>query len=324
MDFIAVKDFETFQHYKGRTPPWIKFYNALLDDYRFLQLSDAARSQLMLIWLVASRHRNRIPRDEKYISEAIHCTTKLQLAALIESGWLYVANDAPLSERKQDASSVIALSPQNATLEGEVELEEEIEKEGAAAPPRVVLPKEATDFLGMFYEPALTEKQRQRYRDVMRQLYDALDPKHPGPKIRGGVRVKARSVEHMADEIRAVMKDPPVDRDFAIVFLLKRLTNPPKGPSVTEKLKREEEADRQLEERYHAAAKRAGIQWANENPEPYQAILAEVEAHYRGKSGAIVGMAKTAELAQRCSKAAEFPSFETWRERLAQPEKISA
>lgn len=131
--FIAVKDFETFQHYKGRTPPWIKFYNALLDDYRFLQLSDAARSQLMLIWLVASRHRNRIPNDEKYIAEAIHCTSKLQLGKLVDSGWIYFANDAPLSERKQTASKPLADCPQNALLEKERELEIETEEEKETA-----------------------------------------------------------------------------------------------------------------------------------------------------------------------------------------------
>lgn len=131
--FVAVKDFESFQHYKGRTPPWIKFYNALLDDYRFLQLSDSARSQLMLIWLVASRHRNRIPNDEKYIAEAIHCTSKLQLSRLVDSGWLYFANDDPVAERKQDASKSLADCPQNAHLEREVEkeIETEVEKEKA-------------------------------------------------------------------------------------------------------------------------------------------------------------------------------------------------
>jgi hypothetical protein len=127
--FIAVKDFEHFQHYKGRTPPWIKFYNALLDDYRFLQLSDAARSQLMLIWLVASRHKNRIPNDPKYITQAIHCTTKLQLGALIDSGWLYLAEDAPLAEREQDASKALAERPQSAIPEKEREVEVEKETE---------------------------------------------------------------------------------------------------------------------------------------------------------------------------------------------------
>jgi DNA-binding NarL/FixJ family response regulator len=31
----SVKNFERFQHYKDRSPPWIKLYNELLDDYEF-------------------------------------------------------------------------------------------------------------------------------------------------------------------------------------------------------------------------------------------------------------------------------------------------
>lgn len=139
VEYIAVKDFDRFQHYKGRTPPWIKFYNALLDDYRFLQLPDAARSQLMLIWLVASRHGNRIPNDTKYITEAIHCTSKLQLDKLLESGWLYLTSDStPLAERYQDASTTQAKRPQNATLE--VEEEREVETEIETTHPLVSVP----------------------------------------------------------------------------------------------------------------------------------------------------------------------------------------
>lgn len=188
------------------------------------------------------------------------------------------------------------------------------EGESPSPAARVELPREADEFLSMFYEPALTEKARERYRDVKRQLYDVIDLKHPGPKIRGGIRVKARSMEHLQDELRATMKDPPTSRDLAIVWLLQRLTNPPKGPSVTEKHQREQAADRQLEDQYFAASKRAGVQWANENPARYQTILTEVNAHYKGRDGSIVEMAKTSELTQRCAKECAFPTFEEWRE----------
>lgn len=188
------------------------------------------------------------------------------------------------------------------------------------------LPREAGQLLRTFYEfPAMTIPQRERYRNVAMQLVDALDPEHPGPKIRGGQRVKARSKEHLADVCRAVMKDPPNDRDFAIVFVLKKLTDPEKGPSVTELASRNEAAERQLEEQYHAAANQAGILWAKEHPDEYRPILAEVDAKYRGKSGMIVNMARTAELTQACSKAAGFQPFEDWvSNRSAPRERISA
>lgn len=186
-------------------------------------------------------------------------------------------------------------------------------EDGKVPAPRVVVPPEAKQFLAMFYEPALRESQRKRYRDVACQIYDVLDPLHPGPKIRGGVRVKARSAEHLIDELKGVMKDPPIDRDLAIVWLLKRLLNAPKGPSVTEVQNRKEQTERNEEERYQREAKAAGVKWANENPAEYQKILASVEANYRGKTGPLVTIAKESQLTQKCSRAAGFPSFEQWK-----------
>jgi hypothetical protein len=196
--------------------------------------------------------------------------------------------------------------------EGDFDRDEDIEKDGEEAPPRVVLPKEATDFLAMFYEPALTAKQRDRYRDIQSQLFDVLDPKHVGVKIRGGQRAKARSSAHLADCLNAVMKDPPPNRDLAIVWLLNKLMDPEKGPSVTEVFKRNEDGRRQREEQYQAASKRAGIQWANEHPDEYKKIRAEVDETYRGKSGAYIAVARDALLVQKTAQACGFPSFETW------------
>jgi hypothetical protein len=174
------------------------------------------------------------------------------------------------------------------------------------------LPPNARRILETFYEPAFTAKQRDRYRQIAVQLADTLRANHPGPKIRGGQRVKARSSEHLDDVCAAVLRDPPMERDVAIVFVLKRLLDPPKGPSVTEVAKREEQSRIQVEEQYSAAARQAGIVWANDHPAEYEPIRQLVEATYRGKSGAFADAAKQSELVQRCAKAAGFPAFDEW------------
>ena len=61
MRYFRVKNFERFQHYKDRSPPWIKLYNDLLDDYAFTCLQDASKLHQILIWLVASRTGNKLP-----------------------------------------------------------------------------------------------------------------------------------------------------------------------------------------------------------------------------------------------------------------------
>jgi hypothetical protein len=177
------------------------------------------------------------------------------------------------------------------------------------------LPGKARELLTRFYEfPVMNDKQRERYRNVAMQLVDAIDPKHPGPKIRGGQRVKARSVEHLDDVCAAVMRDPPNDRDYAVVFVLKKLLDPEKGPSVTQLASEQAAAERNEEERYHRAAKAAGIEWAKDHPEQYEPILREVETRYKGKTSSFATVAKESELVTRCAKAADFPSFDDWVE----------
>lgn len=52
--FIKPKNWEIFQHYKGRRPPWIKLHLRLLDDYDFSCLPVASKALAPLLWLLAA------------------------------------------------------------------------------------------------------------------------------------------------------------------------------------------------------------------------------------------------------------------------------
>lgn len=103
--FLRVKNFDRFQHYKDRSPPWIKLYNSLLDDYAFTKLPDASRSHLLAIWLLASRTENRIPCDAEWIRGAIKASGPVDLEILVNAGFLVMDQDCSilLADRKQDA-----------------------------------------------------------------------------------------------------------------------------------------------------------------------------------------------------------------------------
>lgn len=227
----------------------------------------------------------------------------------------------------EDSASILGSIGDTSARDTEREVEGEWKRNGSeaatddepSAPPpapllsALALPKGVVAFLSMFYEPAMSEKQRERYRDIVAQLWETIDPKHPGPKIRGGVRVKARSVEHLEREAIAVTKDPPRDRDMAIVFLLKRLLNPEPGPTVSERMKEANDRAVALEETYRREAKAAGARWARENPDAYRPILEEVEAQFRGiPESDATKIGKETMLTQKCSRAAGFPSFNEW------------
>ncbi len=91
---ISVKNWDEFQHYKDRNPPWVKLHNHLLDDYDFECLSDSAKGHLLCIWMLASRTKNEMPYDEKWIAKKIGASTKVNLEALVDAGFLIVEHDA--------------------------------------------------------------------------------------------------------------------------------------------------------------------------------------------------------------------------------------
>lgn len=86
--FFRVKNYEKFQHYPDRNPPWIKLYNSLLDNYEFSQLPDQTKGHLLMILLLASRLDNKLPWDEEWISLRVHAKSKIKLDLLREFGFI--------------------------------------------------------------------------------------------------------------------------------------------------------------------------------------------------------------------------------------------
>lgn len=82
VEYISVRNWDQFQHYKDRDPPWIRLYHRLLDDYEYTSLPDAAKAHLMGIFMLAARTENRIPNDPKWIGAKIGSTSRVQLNRL--------------------------------------------------------------------------------------------------------------------------------------------------------------------------------------------------------------------------------------------------
>ena len=162
--FLRVKNFDKFQHYKDRNPPWIKLYNDLLDDYDFSCLQDASKLHLLMIWLVASRTNNKIPIDTKWIERKINATESVNLDELLASGFLEKHEEnQKLHNVEQVASTTLSKRKQDDCLEGETEREGEIEKEvkKSSTPPVIKIPlndgsefdvmeKEVEEWIGLY------------------------------------------------------------------------------------------------------------------------------------------------------------------------------
>ena len=125
--YLSIKNFEEYQHYKTRNPPWIKLYYSLLDDDDFNRLSEVDQCRLIKLFLIASKQRdNRILFDENYLAKMLRIAEKPDLTALLDSGWL-------LASRYQKSSKMLRqireseFSPLQNNSETETETERESE-----------------------------------------------------------------------------------------------------------------------------------------------------------------------------------------------------
>ena len=125
MQFFKIRNWENFQHYKDRNPPWIKLYNSLLEDYEFSMLSDNSKLHIMLIWMLASRSDNKLPFDADWIKNKIGSKSKVDLSELLLHR--YIEKITNENNNLDDASIVLDDCKQLAMPETETETETETE-----------------------------------------------------------------------------------------------------------------------------------------------------------------------------------------------------
>ena len=59
---MRIKNWERFQHFKDRRPPWIKLYRELLDDPDWHDLAGDDAKFLVMLWLIASGDHGSLVR----------------------------------------------------------------------------------------------------------------------------------------------------------------------------------------------------------------------------------------------------------------------
>src|SRR5215469_8864352 len=111
---MRIRNWNTFQHYKQRRPPWIKLYREILDDKEWSALSGEAAKGLIMLWLIASENDGYLP-DSKTLAFRLRISENRVTALLSDcSHWL-----------EADASNMLAGCYQDASPETEEETEKE-------------------------------------------------------------------------------------------------------------------------------------------------------------------------------------------------------
>lgn len=128
---LTPKNWKSFQHYKERTPAWIKLHKGLLTDFEFTRLPLASRALAPMLWLLASEYEGgRIDASLEKIAFRLHTSeAELQeaLTPLIDSGFF-------------DASELLAKTehpaiPEKRREDREYREEREKEANASASPP---------------------------------------------------------------------------------------------------------------------------------------------------------------------------------------------
>ncbi len=86
--FLKVRNWEQFQHYKDRNPPWIKLHFALLASEDWVTLDDASKLLAIVCMLVASRNGGMVPNNPAYLKRLAYLDTTPNLQPLISCGFL--------------------------------------------------------------------------------------------------------------------------------------------------------------------------------------------------------------------------------------------
>ena len=138
MSRIRIKNWSRHQHFKDRTPPWIKLYRELLNDPDWHDLDGDTTKVLIGLWLIASEdetHQGLLPDVRKLAFRLRMSERSLNQALTKLSAWVI-----------QDDIAVISGRYQVDALETETETETETEAETEERP-RATKSRRATHLL---------------------------------------------------------------------------------------------------------------------------------------------------------------------------------
>jgi hypothetical protein len=101
---LKIKNWQSFQHFKDRCPPWIKLYREILDDPDWHELDSDAAKVLIMLWLVASEDKTQnglLPEPKKLAFRLRISEVKLNQSLTKLNNWLIQDDISPISEQYQ-------------------------------------------------------------------------------------------------------------------------------------------------------------------------------------------------------------------------------
>lgn len=88
MEYYYVKNWQRFQHYKDRNPPWIKLHVELMTNNSWVMSGDHEKALLVGFMILAAKTDNNIPADENYLKKVLHLEKPPNIKFLIDTGFV--------------------------------------------------------------------------------------------------------------------------------------------------------------------------------------------------------------------------------------------
>jgi hypothetical protein len=160
---VKIRNWEKFQHYKDRCPPWIKLHYTMLSSKDWVMMTDSERVLAIACMLIASQSElgsGRFEADPEYIKRVAYLHKTPDLQPLINQGFLEVIDNGASTCKQMQAK---------ATTETEAEAETEAEE-------RQTLGQQADPF-DLFWDAYPRKVKKQDARNVWksRKLDKLLD-----------------------------------------------------------------------------------------------------------------------------------------------------
>lgn len=97
-EFIRIKGWEQYQHYKDRNPPWIKLHQEMLTGQTWIMGNDHQKALMITVMLLAARTDNCIPANPAYIKKVAHLDVDPDLGWLCSTGFCELTDKPELRE----------------------------------------------------------------------------------------------------------------------------------------------------------------------------------------------------------------------------------
>jgi hypothetical protein len=85
---LLVKNWDRFQHYKDRNPPWIKLHYELMTSQDWVMLADDSKLLAVVCMMIASRNEGKVPNNPAYVKRVAYLDKLPNFKPLIECGFL--------------------------------------------------------------------------------------------------------------------------------------------------------------------------------------------------------------------------------------------